>query len=150
YYVRMNFEAFIDVVDSLNGISYDVPFEIDEMDSKDKQNAIHLDPGYQKLDGEEALALVRTRKYASDVDRGRRQEGVCMTTSRKLTSASSLFKWGNLIDGLGDNLKTGLDPSEMKSFLSYAFNKSCDIEKVNLEGDGDYMDDGLGYFHADE
>lgn len=150
YYVRMNFEAFIDVVDSLNGISYDVPFEIDEMDSKDKQNAIHLDPGYQKLDGEEALALVRTRKYDSDVDRGKRQQDVIITISKKITSASSLFKLGNLIDALGDNLKTDLYPSEMKSFLSYALNKNFDIEKVNLEGDGDYMDDGLWYFHADE
>lgn len=150
YFVRLNFEAFIDVVDSLNGIKYDVPFEIEEMDSADKKDAIHLYPGQQKLDGEEALALVRTRKYDSDIERGKRQQEVMVTIADKVTSASSLFKLSELIDALGANMKTSLSFNNMKSFLAYGMDKNFAIEKLNLEGDGDYMDDGLWYFHADE
>src|SRR5699024_11666458 len=138
----MNFEAFIDVVDSLNGISYNVPFEIDEMDSKDKQEAIHLDPGYQNLNGEEALALVRSRKYDSDVERGKRQQDVIITISKKITSASSLFKLSELIDALWDKLKTDLYPNDMRSSLSYVLTKKFCIEKINLQSNGDYTDDG--------
>src|SRR5690625_5785080 len=67
YYVRVNFEAFMDVVDAVDGITVDVPYELQEQDSKDRADAIHLYPGGQKLNGEEALALARTRKKDSDV-----------------------------------------------------------------------------------
>src|SRR5699024_7601359 len=53
YFVKINFEAFIDVVDALNGITVDVPYELKEQNSKDKAGAIHLQPGEQLLDGEE-------------------------------------------------------------------------------------------------
>src|SRR5699024_9590095 len=49
YYVKLNFEAFIDVIDTLNGIEMDVPYEFKEQDSTDKANAIHLMEGEQTL-----------------------------------------------------------------------------------------------------
>ncbi|MBU5465350.1 LCP family protein [Virgibacillus sp. MSJ-26] len=150
YYVSLNFEAFIEVVDSLNGITYDVPYEMEEMDSKDKTDAIHLYPGRQKLDGEEALALVRTRKYDSDIERGKRQQEVIEIIADKVTSASSIFKLNQLIEAIRPNLKTDLYMNDIKSFMEYGLDKDFNIEKINLEGDGDYMDDGLWYFHADE
>ena len=150
YYVRLNFEAFIDVVNSLDGINYNVPYEIVEMDSKDKEGAIHLYPGYQKLSGEEALAIVRTRKYDSDVERGKRQQEVITSLVNQVTSASSLFKLSELIDAVGSNMNTNLSFNKMKSFFAYGIDKDFDIEKVNLNGDGGYMDDGLWYFHAYE
>src|SRR5690625_2398006 len=150
YYVRLNFEAFIDVVNSLNGINYNVPYEIVEMDSSDREGAIHLYPGYQKLNGEEALAVVRTRKYDSDVERGKRQQEVITSLADQVTSASSLFKLSELIDAVGSNLNTNLSFNEMKSFFAYGLEKDFDIDKVNLDGDGGYMEDGLWYFHAYE
>lgn len=150
YYVRLNFEAFIDIVDALNGISYNVPFEIVEMDSKDKKDAIHLSPGYQTLNGEEALALVRTRKYDSDVERGKRQQEVIRTIAKKLTSASTVFKLNELIDAVGPNMRTDLSFNQMKSFFAYGLDRNFDIERINLDGDGDYMEDGVWYFHANE
>src|SRR5699024_2359719 len=133
-----------------NGITYDVPYEMEEMDSKDKTDAIHLYPGRQKLDGEEALALVRTRKYDSDVERGKRQQEVIEIIADKVTSASSIFKLNQLIEAIRPNLKTDLYMNDIKSFMEYGLDKDFNIEKINLEGDGDYMDDGLWYFHADE
>ncbi|OZI10892.1 transcriptional regulator, partial [Bacillaceae bacterium SAS-127] len=71
YYVRMNFYAFMDVVDALGGITFNVPYELNEKDSKDLNNAIHLEKGEQELNGEEALALARTRKHDNDIERGK-------------------------------------------------------------------------------
>lgn len=150
YYVRINFEAFIDVIDTLDGITYNVPFEINEMDSSDRQDKIHLDPGYQTLNGEEALALVRTRKYDNDFERGKRQQEVIKKISNKATSASTLFKLNELLDVVGTNMTTNLTFDEMKSFLYYGVVKNVTIESLNFDGDGDYMADGLWYFHVDE
>src|SRR5699024_3072312 len=83
YYARVDFNAFIDVVDTLDGIEYNVPFEISEMDSNDVQGAIHLMPGTQTLNGEQALALARTRKYDSDVERGKRQQQIVKQIAKK-------------------------------------------------------------------
>src|SRR5699024_2063606 len=107
YYARVDFEAFIGVVDALGGLHYDVPYEIHEQDSQDHQNAIHLEPGKQNVNGEEALALARTRKYDSDVDRGKRQQELIKKIADKATSASSIFKLGDVLDSIGPNLKIG-------------------------------------------
>ncbi|WBX81950.1 LCP family protein [Virgibacillus salarius] len=150
YYVRLNFEAFIEVVDSLGGIQYDVPFEIVEMDSQDNKNAIHLTPGYQKLNGEEALALARTRKYDSDIERGKRQQEIIKTIVKQATSASSILKLDDLITAVGNNMKTSLSFNEMKSFVSYGMNTNLSLSSVSLDGTGGKMNDGLWYYQVDE
>ncbi|WP_099159470.1 LCP family protein [Virgibacillus ndiopensis] len=150
YFVRVNFEAFIEVVDSLGGIEYDVPFEMSEMDSKDNKNAIHLMPGNQELNGEEALALARTRKYDNDIERGKRQQEIIKTVVKEAASASSILKLGDLIEAVGDNMTTNLSFDEMKSFMSYGINNNFSITSINLEGSGGKMNDGLWYYQVDE
>src|SRR5699024_4468589 len=39
YYVKVNFEAFIEVIDALGGITVEVPYELYEQDSQDRANA---------------------------------------------------------------------------------------------------------------
>lgn len=73
YYVRLDFEAFVKVVDTLGGIPFDVPYYMEESNSQDEKGSIVLQPGEQQLTGEEALAIARTRKYDNDLMRGQRQ-----------------------------------------------------------------------------
>ncbi|TFJ90259.1 LCP family protein [Lentibacillus salicampi] len=150
YYAKVNFEGFIEVVDSLGGISYDVPYEIWESDSDDDKNSIHLMPGEQQLNGEQALALARTRKYDNDVERGKRQQEILRTIVNKATAASSILKLGETVDAIGNNMTTSLSFGDMKDFLAYGLDENISIETVNLDGSGGYMDDGLWYFQVDE
>src|SRR5690625_1865805 len=92
YWVRVDFESFIDVVDALGGIEVEVPYEFREQDSKDRPNQIHLLPGQQLLDGEEALALARTRKLDNDIERGKRQQQILKAIMEKTISVSSILK----------------------------------------------------------
>lgn len=150
YYIRLNFEAFVETVDTLGGIEYDVPYEMQEPDSNDKKNAIHLLPGFQNLNGEEALALARTRKYDSDIARGKRQQEIIKTIVKEASSASSVFKLDDLMEVVGKNMTTNLSFKEMRSFISYGLKKSIPISTVNLEGNGGKMDDGIWYFQVEE
>ncbi|SHF75493.1 LCP family protein [Ornithinibacillus halophilus] len=150
YFVRMNFEAFVQVVDALGGIMFDVPYEIVESNSQDQKNTIHLLPGYQELDGEEALALARTRKYDSDVDRGKRQQEIIKAIAGKATSMGSVFKLGNVIEAIGDNMKTNLSFDDMKSFLSYGLAEDISLETIQLEGKGGYIQGGWYYIIDEE
>ncbi|WP_249869251.1 LCP family protein [Oceanobacillus saliphilus] len=150
YYVRMNFNAFVDVVDALDGIWLNVPYEILESDSDDKRDSIHLYPGYQQLDGEQALALARTRKYDNDVERGKRQQEILTEIANKATSASSLFKLEDVIVAVGTNLRTNLTFGEIRSFLSYGLDEGIQIENVNFSGQGGYMEAGGWFYQVDE
>ena len=150
YYVRVNFEAFMDVVDAVDGITVDVPYELQEQDSKDRADAIHLYPGVQKLNGEEALALARTRKKDSDVERGKRQQEIMKALADRTLSVSSILKYDDVIDAIGANLKTNMTFSEMKSFFGYLTNgTNLDIETLNIEGE-DYKPGNTYYWQLDE
>ncbi|MFS0864970.1 LCP family protein [Fredinandcohnia sp. 179-A 10B2 NHS] len=146
YYVKMNFEAFIDVVEALDGITVDVPVSFTEQDSKDRPDAISLRKGIQELDGEEALALVRTRKIDSDIERGKRQQLVVKAIIDKAISVGSITKYGGVIDALGDNITTNLAFGEMLSLYDYAASgQKLQIQNHVLEGVDDWTDRGYYY-----
>lgn len=150
YYVTVNFEAFIEIIDALGGITIDVPYEIYEQNSKDQKNAIHLLPGRQKLDGEEALAFARTRKYDNDIERGKRQQQVIKAVFEKATSVDAVLKAGEIIESIGDNMKTNLRPNEIFGLISYAFNDNkLTIDSLTLEG-YDYQPGRVYYYKLDE
>lgn len=150
YYVKLNFNAFVEVVDALGGITVDVPYEFTESNSDDKKNTIHLFPGEQVLDGEEALALARTRKQDSDYMRGQRQLEIIDAIIDKSASVGSIFKYDDVIDALGDNMSTNMTFTDMKSFLSYATEgKNLRVEKFSLEG-YDYWPEDVYYWQVDE
>ncbi|WP_226678969.1 LCP family protein [Mesobacillus jeotgali] len=150
YYVKMNFDAFMEVVDTLDGIKVDVPYEISEMDSNDRHNSINLTPGYQTLNGEEALALARTRKQDNDIERGKRQQEILKAVFKKAASAKTIPKYSDLMEAVGDNMETDLTFSEMKSFIDYAIvSKNLRIDTLTLDG-YDSMIDAIYYYELDE
>ncbi|MBO5560396.1 MAG: LCP family protein [Firmicutes bacterium] len=108
YYVKVNFDGFNEIVDSVGGIQFDVPMDMDYEDPT--QNLyIHLKQGPQLLDGAKAQMLVRFRKdnygggYANgDIDRLKVQQAFVkafmeqtMTKDKilgNLTEYMSIFK----------------------------------------------------------
>jgi polyisoprenyl-teichoic acid--peptidoglycan teichoic acid transferase len=149
YYVKMNFYAFMDVIDALNGIKVDVPYELYEKDSDDENNAIHLQPGVQKLNGEEALALARTRKLDSDIERGKRQQEIIKAVVKKAASANSFSKYDDVIEAIGKNMETNMTFEEMKSFTNYGLSGKIDLETLSLEGADTYIE-GVYYWQLDD
>lgn len=147
YYVRVDFDAFIDVVDALNGIEVDVPYAISEMDSNDTKGAIQLSPGEQMLNGEEALALARTRKYDNDLERGNRQQEIISAILDRMISVNALANINNLLDAVGNNMTTNMSFDEMKDFSGYISNK-LSLETLNLDG-SDMVTDAY-YYKLDE
>jgi polyisoprenyl-teichoic acid--peptidoglycan teichoic acid transferase len=150
YYVKMNFEAFIDVVEALGGIDVNVTKAIDEMDSQDRHHAIQLQPGQQTLNGEEALAYARTRKIDSDIERGKRQQEVIKAIINKASSAKSITKYGNVIEAVGENMETDLSFNEMKSFIEYATaGTQLNVESLTLAGSNSRIS-GIYYYQLDQ
>ena len=60
YYLTVDTEALRDLVDAIGGVYFDVPIDMDYDDSS-QDLYIHLDKGYQLLNGEQAEWVVRFR-----------------------------------------------------------------------------------------
>lgn len=135
YYVRLNFDAFIEIIDALGGIEIDVPFDIVEQNSHREKNTIKIKKGLQTLNGEQALAYARTRKYDGDIERGQRQQEILKAIINKGLSLRSVTKYGKVIEGIGDNLTTNMSFDEMLAFHDYAYaGKNIDVEMLTLKG----------------
>lgn len=148
YYVRLNFNAFIDIVDELGGIEAEVPYKLRELDEHDNYT-INLEPGLQHLNGSEALALARTRKQDTDVARGQRQQEILKAIVKKAASASSIMKYDDLLKALSDNMKTDMTFTEMKSFIGYLSQGAPRIDSLTLDGYDD-MSTGIYYYKLDD
>src|SRR5699024_8409301 len=140
----------MDVIDVLDGIDFDVPYDFSEQDSTDKADAIELQKGEQTLDGEEALALARTRKMDSDMERGKRQQEIIQAIADKTLSAKSVLKYGDLMKAVGSNMKTNMEFNDMKSFFGYLTKgTNIDIDALNIDGT-DYTPTNAYYWKLDE
>ncbi|WAA09773.1 LCP family protein [Fervidibacillus albus] len=150
YYVKLNFDAFIEIVDAIGGVTVDVPFTFTEMDSEDNADAITLYEGTQHLDGEEALAFVRMRKQdpLGDFGRNERQKQVIKAIIEESATFSSITKYDDIIDSIGENMTTNFTFQNIIALHPYA--SSIDsIESLKFEGQDTYID-GTYYFTINE
>ncbi|OQA38856.1 MAG: putative transcriptional regulator YvhJ [Chloroflexi bacterium ADurb.Bin325] len=116
YYVRINFEGFIGIIDLIGGVEIDVPMEI--YDDKYPDNnygyepPVHFLPGLQTMDGERALKYARTRHSSSDYARAARQQQVIMAIKDKVTQpgvmASLLPRLPGLAIAMANSVETDM------------------------------------------
>lgn len=149
YYLRMNFDAFIDTIDALGGIKVEVPYDITEQDENDSQGAVELKEGIQFLNGSETLALARTRHYDNDIERGKRQQMILESIMNRALSVGSITKYGDVFEAVGDNMKTDMSFKDMSSLFEYAKNGKPDVETITLDGYDD-MSTGIYYWKLKE
>ncbi|RXJ02295.1 LytR family transcriptional regulator [Anaerobacillus alkaliphilus] len=135
YFVKLNFDAFMEIIDALGGIEVEVPFAFTEMDSNDVQGAISIKEGLQLLDGEEALAYSRMRKKdpRGDIGRGERQQQVLEGIIKKGSSLSSINKFDDVMKSIENNLATNLSFGNILSLHSYSSGLR-NIERLTIEG----------------
>lgn len=138
YYVRVNMDAFVEAVDELGGIYYDVPYDLNEPNTDDS-GRIKIKKGYQKLNGDEALAVARTRHHDSDLKRGERQMDLIKLLFQKAKSLDSYDKLDDLVQIVGKNAKHNLTASEIKSLASMYLSDDIQFKTSQLKGEDDYL-----------
>jgi LCP family protein required for cell wall assembly len=150
YFLTINFNAFMEIIDSLGGVEVEVPFTFSEMNSTDRSGAITLEEGNQTLNGEEALAFVRMRKSdpRGDIGRGDRQKELLEATLRKGASFSSITRFGDVMNSLESHMKTNLSFTDILSMHGYATNLD-EIEQVTIDGK-DTSKNGIYYYDLED
>jgi polyisoprenyl-teichoic acid--peptidoglycan teichoic acid transferase len=92
-YVALDFEAFIEFVDIIGGITVDVPIAINDREYPNMNygfSPLFIPAGLQKFDGYTALAYARTRHGDSDYLRGERQLQIVSAVQDRLSNPATL------------------------------------------------------------
>lgn len=146
YYVKLNFDAFIEIINALDGVEVDVPFSFTEQDSEGNHGAISIQEGRQHLNGEEALAYARMRKQdpRGDLGRGERQQEIIAALIRRSASISSIRNYDEVLTSLEKHMKMNFSFGNLISLHRYA-NSISDIERLQLEGQD--LNSDAGYYY---
>lgn len=149
YFVSLNFDAFMEIIDALGGIEVDSPMAITDTDNA-TYGTISIEEGLQTLNGEEALAYVRMRKQdpRGDLGRGDRQKDVIESVIQQAASFSSITRFGPLVDSFEGNLNTNIGFNSILGMHSYA-NELSNIESYSLAGE-DVTENGVYYYRVNE
>ncbi|RZD81443.1 transcriptional regulator [Streptomyces albidoflavus] len=113
HYAEIGFGGFANIVDALGGVEMDIPKAF-----KDKKSGADFQAGKQTLDGEQALAFVRTR-YAfagSDLDRTKNQQKFLATLANQAATPSTVLNPFRLYPTLGAGLDTLIVDKDMGLF----------------------------------
>lgn len=129
YYAKINMEGMEDLVDAVDGVTVNSPFEFD-------LDGYVFPAGKQKLNGKEALAYVRMRKEDPEGDFGRqkRQREVIQAVTNKVLSASSLTNFDKIFKAVGDNVETNFDSGELTTVAQKYRSAADTIEDLSFEG----------------
>lgn len=138
YYITVDTAALRELVDAIGGVYFDVPIKMDYDDSSQDLH-IHLEKGYQLLNGDKAEQLVRFRKnnnltgypasYGSDdYGRMRTQREFIMAALKQTLQAKNILKIGDLLEIANKNVETNMELSVLKNYIPYL--TKFDAEKI--------------------
>jgi polyisoprenyl-teichoic acid--peptidoglycan teichoic acid transferase len=149
YYIKVNMEALSEIVDAIGGITVN-------------NNLTWSDEGYYKkgyvykkgeitLDGPKTLGYVRMRHLDNNGDFGRqaRQRQVINAIVDKGASVSSINKIDNILEVLGDRVKTNMTFAEMKDIQKGYIGARKNKKTLELKGSGSKID-GVYYWVPNE
>ncbi len=153
YYVKVNFKAVVDLVNAVGGVELEVEEpdfvwnhgvncggKICEATSNRKSDKmVYIDPGWQKLNGEQALGYARCRHLyiESDLARNRHQQELISAIASKAMTIRNFDDFEDILDAISNNIVTNMSTKQILSsyeILKNMLEKSLkDEEMINIK-----------------
>ena len=123
FYMRVNFQGVVDIVDAIGGININSPVEFvgqSASSTRGKYN-VWVPKGEYVANGEQVLAFARERHAmpGGDFDRQLNQQAVIKHIAQKVISMKDVNKALKVLEAAGDNLSTNMTVSQITSVLNY-------------------------------
>ena len=127
YYVVIQWEAVGQLVEAIGGVWFEVPFDMD-YDDPAQDLHIHLKAGYQELNGEEAMGLIRWRhnndysvQYPTgDLGRVETQQAFLKAVAAECLKPDILLKAPSLAQIFIEHVSTDLSVGNLLAFAQLA------------------------------
>ncbi len=127
YYIRVDFQAFADIIDAVDGVVVNVDRSFtDPMYPADNNGykTVSFARGAQTLDGRAALEYARSRhgsgEESSDFARSQRQQKILLALKEKIFSASTLanpVRLKTIMDSLQSHITTNLNFADLLALV---------------------------------
>lgn len=141
YYILVDTEALIKLVDLIGGVEFDVPDNMN-YDDPSQDLHIHLTKGYQKLTGKQAEGVVRFRhnndgtsysyEYGNeDYGRMRTQRNLIIAVAKQTIRLKNITEIKNIMNIMKEDVKTNIDFNKIIDYIPYAVN--VDMETIQAE-----------------
>ena len=131
FYVMVEWEAIGRLVDAVDGVEFEVPFDMD-YDDPYQDLHIHQKKGLRVLDGRDAMEVIRFRKNndgshsLGDVGRTEIQRDFLTAVLKKCLTPEILLKLPTLADIFMDNVDTDLTVGNILAFAQLAVGMDAD------------------------
>ena len=146
-YAVVDLTAFVELVDAIGGVDYNVPVNMNYYDPT-QDLYINIPAGEQHLDGEEALKVVRFRSgYASaDIGRIGTQQDFLKSAASQMLTLGNIPNLPTFIDIFEEYVVTNMSASNLAFFArQFLLCKSEDINFHTLPGNYGDSIKGLSY-----
>ena len=146
YYVQINYQALINIVDALGGVDYDVPEGI----TIDK-GKVQIKPGPNHLDGNEVMWYLRTRNIYNNGDIGRvnTQQGFVKAMVDEMVKKSKNMNMMTFISNYLKYVKTNLPMTAIMDLAGNINNFSSDKMDTHIVPGMEQTIDGTSYYIPD-
>lgn len=120
YFVMVNLNGFKGLIDAVGGVELDVKSRIAMFGKEDAYKNVYIEPGKQRLNGQEALWYARSRIQSDDYARMGRQKCLMaamvaqLSPTKVLTNATSIARSGKEL------LSTSIPQQELGQFADLA------------------------------
>ncbi|SDM42339.1 transcriptional attenuator, LytR family [Psychrobacillus sp. OK028] len=145
YVVQVNMESFLEIVDSVGGVTVENTTAFEENGYLFKEGPIHLD-------GDMALSYVRMRMNdpLGDFGRQERQKQVLLAVLKEGASFNSLLNYKDLLATLAENIRTNMTFDQMMDIQKGYKGALANVESISLtKGSGKRMND-IWYYVPEE
>ncbi|MBE6041277.1 MAG: hypothetical protein E7220_02000 [Clostridiales bacterium] len=134
FYVKVSFAALVYVVDAMGGIDVESDTEFTAWTNPD----VHIEKGWNHMDGVTALAYARER-YAyedGDIHRAQNQAQVLREVAWRAMSPGILIHYDKLLDALAKGMKTSMSDEQIRSLIKMQLDKKAqwDIADYQMKG----------------
>jgi len=120
YYVGLNYDTFEKVIDQVGGVDITVHKKLDYDDNWGNLH-IHLKPGFQHLNGRDAMGYVRYRHSDGDLARAERQHEFLEALKQKVGLAT-FSKLPELVNTVSDSLETNMKTEQILALVHFSRN----------------------------
>ena len=135
YWITLDFQGFLQVVDALGGVDIDVPCAFTALDT------VHFSAGWQHMDGARALEYARERQVVdnpaedSDFARSARQRQLVEAIVARMNQVSSWPNFLRVLHSLQNSIYTNLSARDLSVFVrkvDRAHTKSIGLTTQNV------------------
>lgn len=153
YYVTVDLRAFVELVDAIDGVDFDIPVDMD-YDDPEQDLHIHFKKGPRHLTGQQALEVVRWRQnndgtgYATaDIGRIGTQQAFLTAVAKQTLQVSNLDKIPEMAEIFSTRVETDLKLANLIWIGEQALSMGSDsIAFHTLPGDGAGYYKGGSYY----